>query len=249
MAFNGDTSVSDRMAIINEDTCANIVDSAPDTLLSVSNIIDSGNNKVSFSKTESTITNYDNNTCISFPRSQDGLWRIPMESLISTPTTTTSIYDYNNSPSTHFSNNHNISHQLVYSASLAGSTPRNIKQKVYSLHSRMGHASMENMCKAISQNGSWKNSGVTIKDIRTVMLSEPCLVCALSKRNLASPIVSTDHRQWLPGACICVDPVPRISPQSYNGDIGFFTLSTWQQDICIQYQQKVTIHRKLTSKH
>jgi hypothetical protein len=78
------------------------------------------------------------------------------------------------------------------------------------------------MCKAVSAGGSWTHSGVTANDIRKVFLDEPCLICTLAKRNLSPPVASINHRQWKPGECLCADPVPRISPESYNKDKGFF---------------------------
>jgi hypothetical protein len=112
---------------------------------------------------------------------------------------------------------------LSYSAPLWHNVPKTIKKKVYDIHHRMGHANMDFMCRAVSiVGGSWANSGITAKDIRKVFHSEPCLICSLSKRNLTSPMISMNHRHWKPGELICADPVPRISPQSYNKDVGFF---------------------------
>jgi hypothetical protein len=219
IAFNGKTSVSSKIALIG-DIQANIVHSAPDTLLSVASIVDKGNSTVTFNKTSSIIQNNSNQQVQSFPRSEDGLWRIPLENI-------SRKYNNNNEDNSihqsyYYSNNLLPSNKLTYSAPLWHNVPKSIKKLVYNIHHRMGHASMESMCKAVSVGGSWTNSGVTMNDIRKVFHSEPCLICTLAKSNLSPPIISINHRQWKAGECLCADPVPRINPESYNKDKGFF---------------------------
>jgi hypothetical protein len=61
VAFNGDTSTSTKIAMLG-DIPANIINSAPDTLLSVASLIDKGNHTIIFDKTSSStiISNNDN---------------------------------------------------------------------------------------------------------------------------------------------------------------------------------------------
>ncbi len=49
-------------------------------------------------------------------------------------------------------------------------------------------------------------------------------LCILAKRNTDPPTIlkPEDKRVWLPGQCICSDPVPKVTPESYSGDLGFW---------------------------
>jgi hypothetical protein len=58
----------------------------------------------------------------------------------------------------------------------------NIKEKVISLHRRLGHAPFQVMIDAIKTE-SWLNSSVTPENIRQVFSDYTCTICALGKRN------------------------------------------------------------------
>ena len=94
-----------------------------------------------------------------------------------------------------------------------------IRQRVISLHERMGHASQEVMCFACEgQRPTWTHSGLTPKQIRKVMRSEPCLICNLAKRNksaISDP--SGDRADLQPGDIISADIVGPITPITREG--------------------------------
>ena len=57
------------------------------------------------------------------------------------------------------------------------------RRRVLRLHKRMIHAPEEVMCYAVQgTNPLWKNTNVTVRNIRTVFKHSPCLICALAKK-------------------------------------------------------------------
>ena len=57
------------------------------------------------------------------------------------------------------------------------------RRRVLRLHKRMIHAPEDVMCYAVQGTKPlWKNTNVTIRDIRTVFKHSPCLICVLAKK-------------------------------------------------------------------
>ena len=99
------------------------------------------------------------------------------------------------------------------------------RQRVLRLHERMGHASAESMCDACTGTDStWSHSGLTASQVRRVMRKDPCLICALGKKN-KPPVgfASGDRLDTLrPGDIISGDIIGKISPAAKNGDCYYF---------------------------
>lgn len=96
--------------------------------------------------------------------------------------------------------------------------------RVTELHHRMGHASVEAMCHAVSgSKPTWRNSGLTASQIRRAMRNNPCPHCLLAKRNKPPiPKSSKSHGPVQSGEIICADPVGKISPATAEGYQYFF---------------------------
>ena len=110
------------------------------------------------------------------------------------------------------------------------SIPKSIRQKVISLHERMGHANTEAMCDALAGEApAWTHTDITPTQVRRVMKRHRCLICHLTKRPrppIAPP--SGDRRDVPPGYCLSGDIVP-VSPPSPDGCS--FSLM-YARDIC-----------------
>lgn len=118
-----------------------------------------------------------------------------------------------------------------------------IRQRVLRLHERMGHAATEVMCDACTGVGStWSHSELTPSMIRKVMRKEPCVVCALAKRNKKPvPDPSGERLEELkPGEIISADIVGKISPPTKNGDRYYFLFA----DVKTGYQHVYTCATK-----
>lgn len=93
------------------------------------------------------------------------------------------------------------------------------------LHERMGHPSCERMCDAVSgRKPTWKNTGLTAKQIRKVFRYYTCIPCAAAKRNTNPPRdrSNEDRYQWKPGECFSCDPAVKINPKGHDGSDCFF---------------------------
>ena len=93
---------------------------------------------------------------------------------------------------------------------------KKITQRIIALHKRMGHASKENMVKAI-QHGAWCNCSHTAAQVSYVMAHHPCLICAMAKKNKIPISVASDPRPPCPGHTIAADPMVGISPLTRQG--------------------------------
>ena len=99
-----------------------------------------------------------------------------------------------------------------------------IRNSVYELHTRLGHANTEDMCSAISgPTPAWSNCTLSCADIRRIMHTFVCIFCSASKRNAPTiPLPLSDNSTPLPGDVISFDPVGKISPKSASGAIYYF---------------------------
>lgn len=227
----GDGKVSNTARkVAMGDYTALIVDKIPETLIGIPSLVDN-NLTITFDKDKATITDNNNSNNVLnktiIPRSSDGLWRMNIKALDNINNKQHKAQDdidYNNDNNNHNNNNY-ITSTCGYSARLR-ELPISLRDKVFDLHERMGHCPCDAMCKAVSgSNPTWKNSPVTEQEIRRVFETQPCLVCILAKHNLDGNKSTTDiedKRVYYPGECICADPVPKISPMSYDGNISFF---------------------------
>lgn len=165
-----------------------IVPSLAENLVSVGQIVDSGRT-VTFHRQGVTIASEDyhpendEEDVIYLARSSDGLWRISLDAIahlddLSTATTSSSF-----SPVSCCT----ITHRLLAASAKLEQTHPSIRNRVFYLHERMGHASATVMCIALSGDSpTWINSDVTPADIRRVFDKEACLSCVLAKRNMDS---------------------------------------------------------------
>ena len=117
-----------------------------------------------------------------------------------------------------------------------------LRQRVIQLHERMGHASMESMCKAITGSApSWVNTYLTETQVRKVMRKDPCLVCILGKRNKQpTPLPSGSHRECTAGEVISADIVGKITPSARKGEQWIFLFA----DVATGYQHTFISHTK-----
>ena len=103
--------------------------------------------------------------------------------------------------------------------------PKSIREKVISLHERLGHANTEAICDALRRDSpSWTHTEVTPAQVRRVMRNHRFLICHLSKRSrppISPP--SGDRRYIPPGYCISGDIIP-VNPQARDGSTMFSLL-------------------------
>ena len=96
---------------------------------------------------------------------------------------------------------------VVQAKAVIYSIPKSIREKVISLHERLGHANTEAMCDALSGDSpAWTHSYITPAQVRRVMRRHRCLICLLSKRPrppISAP--SGDRRNIPPGSCLSGD--------------------------------------------
>jgi hypothetical protein len=93
---------------------------------------------------------------------------------------------------------------------------KKVTQLVLQLHRRMGHASTENMIKAI-QGGTWFNCPHDASQIAHVMAHNPCLSCNLAKKNKIPISIASDPRPPCPGHTIAADPMVGVTPLTRQG--------------------------------
>ena len=117
--------------------------------------------------------------------------------------------------------------------------PPSIREKVISLHERMGHANAEAMCDAISGDSpSWTHSDLSPAQVRRVMKRHRCLICLLAKRprpTISPP--SGDRRDLPPGYCISGDIIP-VSPPAHDGSTMFFLFADVRTGYLLAYTGK-----------
>ena len=89
------------------------------------------------------------------------------------------------------------------------SIPKSIREKVISLHERLGNASTEAMCDALGgESPTWTHTDLTPTQVRRVMKRHRCLICHLAKsgRNLRYRL-----RPGSAATCRLVSVYPEIS--------------------------------------
>lgn len=218
------------------------VNSAPESLLAVPDIVDLGytiiftNQHVYICPNEAL--SFDSSVCYTTNRNhEDGLWHIDLCGFIEWLSSSLQQGD---------SMTDNKKHTLVSAVNSAQlKFSQSTRDKVYNLHERLGHPSLSSMIEALDgPNPAWVGASVSTNQIRTIFNNEPCLICALTKRNLPSPIRSLTRplRHWAPGEAITTDIVPNITPQSFDKAISFFPftcLSTGKM-FCIPTRSKAT---------
>jgi len=213
--FDGSEATTSAQAAIGN-SCALVLPAsiAADSLFSVGNIVDEGY-VVCLDKYQATIFSSSNEEeQYRAPRDEEGLWRLSFDDLEQM-----------------MMKDEQPRRTLSYSARLQR-FDINLRDRVYELHNRMNHPSVDAMCAAVEPGEddtgpAWTNSNLTPAEIRRVFNDEPCLICALSKRNLDGPaqVKPEDKRVWGPGECLCADPVPLISPAAINCAISFFAFT------------------------
>ena len=128
---------------------------------------------------------------------------------------------------------------MVQANAVLYAEPTSIRDKVISLHERMGHAHAEAMCDAISGDSpAWIHCDLTPAQIRKVMRRHRCLICHLTKRQ-RPPITppSGDRRDMPPGWCISGDIVP-VSPPAHDGSTMFFLFADVRTGYMMVYTGK-----------
>ena len=77
---------------------------------------------------------------------------------------------------------HNEIRRIVQAKAVIYAIPKSIREKVISLHERLGHAKIEAMCDALrGDSPAWTHTDVTPSQVRRVMKRHRCLKCHLSK--------------------------------------------------------------------
>ena len=191
-------------------------------MIGIAPLVDNGYS-IEFNNHRALIKNNTTSNTISIPRSDDGFWRLNLQTLelLNNPDFDTLEYD--------------SSEDIKAFSGRLYEIPLSIRERVTELHLRMGHASCDSMCQAVSGDyPSWPGTKLRPKDIRRVFRDQPCMHCILSKRNLDPPAETKpeDKRVWLPGQCICSDPVPKVTPESYIGDLGFWLFTDMATGYC-----------------
>ena len=135
---------------------------------------------------------------------------------------------------------HNNLQQVVQAKAVIYAIPKSIRQKVISLHERMGHANTEAMCDALAGEApAWTHTDLTPTQVRRVMKRHRCLICHLSKRPrppIAPP--SGDRRDVPPGYCLSGDIVP-VSPPASDGSTMYFLFADVRTGYLLAYTGKV----------
>ena len=128
---------------------------------------------------------------------------------------------------------------LVQANAVCNTEPSSLKEKVITLHERMGHAHAEAMCTAISgESPTWTHCELTPAQIRRIMRKHKCLICHLAKRPrppISPP--SGERRDIPPGFCVSGDIVP-VSPPAYDGSTMFFLFADVRTGYMIAYTGK-----------
>ena len=136
--------------------------------------------------------------------------------------------------------NHNELRRIVQAKAVIYAIPKSIREKVISLHERLGHANIEAMCDALGGDSpAWTHSDITPKQVRRVMKLHRCLICHLSKRSRPSiSPPSGDRRDIPPGYCISGDIIP-VSPPAHDGSTMFFLFADVRTGYMLAYTGKV----------
>lgn len=280
---NNLTFLSDTECLINNSYPAHIVDNLSSNLIGIGSLVDN-NNSVTFTPTDVIITplfsstNNNNHSTTTnsrdakqkqlvLKRCSDGLWRAPFDKITpflikSEPTFTDDdthvLLNYNFMPKSATATHHNIVNSNSARIDSLSTSQLSITNKVLRLHQRMGHASSEALCLAISgPTPIWIHTEVTSADIRRVFNNYSCISCILCKRNHETPQtnitttknnnhthgtsnnnshtlsykINTTHSNYLPGECITADVLPRLNPTSIHGDNYIFVF----EDIATGY--------------
>ena len=245
-------SKTTQSSLINN-TPVLVTDEVSENLISLSTLVDN-NFHVIFDKNGVLIqSDQDSSINIYIPRSIDKFWRIDITDLNQI------LIDNNNiSP---VSNQYSNYYLPAYSARLHENIT-NIRDSVFYLHERMGHAPEDIMCLAIdSPNPTWINSNVSSDQIKRVFAKEPCLACIIGKRNhdsgkhlyrlkhsnddidnntSSTQSASIQLHQHSPGDCLSIDIVPSISPLSIDDDKGYFAIT----DVATNYIHLIPLKEK-----
>ena len=130
--------------------------------------------------------------------------------------------------------------KIVQAKAVIYSIPKSIREKVVSLHERLGHANTEAMCDAIGGDSpSWTHTEVTPAQVRRVMKSHRCLICHLAKRSRPSiSPPSGDRKDIPPGHCISGDIIP-VNPPAHDGSTMFFLFADVRTGYMVVYTGKV----------
>ncbi len=177
-------------------------------LISVNPLLDAGF-KLTMEGDQGTLTNEDSGTTIDVTR--DGArWSVSLRDLAHA-TGDASSPDYGGS------------RDVVEAYAITNTESKSLRERVITLHERLGHANAEAMCDAISgDDPCWTHSDLTPAQVRRVMRRHKCLVCHLAKRQrppISPP--SGDRRDFPPGYCISGDIIP-VSPPAHDGSTMFF---------------------------
>ena len=210
MFGNGHTSSTDRQAqlgdleaIVCSDTDLN------EDLISVNPLLDKGF-KLTMESDSGELRNESTGVSIGVRRS-GAKWSVDLDDLAAASAT---IPDLERSESLR---------SILQANAAIYSIPKSIREKVISLHERLGHASTEAMCDALGgEFPTWTHTDVTPTQVRRVMKRHRCLICHLAKR--PKPPISPpsgERRDMPPGFCLSGDIVP-VSPPASDGSTMFF---------------------------
>ena len=176
---NGQTSSTDQFtqlgqlkAIVCEDKDLH------EDLISVNPLLDAGY-ELSMDANRGSLVNQERGT--SIPVTRDGArWSISIDSLSKVDA------------ATGLSPEAETNQHLVEANAVIYSEPSSLRDKVISLHERLGHANVEAMCDAIGgDDPAWTHCDLTPAQVRRVMKNHRCIICK-SWRNVH------DHQYLLP---------------------------------------------------
>jgi hypothetical protein len=210
---NGSTSVTKQTTKIgNYDA---LVADVPVTLVGVPQLLDSGK-IIKFTNDVAEVYNPVTDKKIIAQKTSDGTFQIDDIRDLAKLDETDITYTLH----TEKENDYSKDRSYCLSARIA-QNQEGIRDKVISLHNRMGHVAEDIMIKAIKgRNPTWRGTGLTKKDIRRVFKTYTCIHCLLGKRNISHPKQQDeeDKREFAPGEYISADPIPRVTPVSINGN-------------------------------
>ena len=207
---NGQSSITNQLAQLGQFNAIVCNDNdLHEDLISVNPLLDAGY-RLTMDANRGTLINQDTGSSILVLR--DGArWSISIDAL------SKAMSADDNHP------NGEQDHHLVEANAVIHPDASSLRDKVISLHERLGHANLEAMCDAIGGNDpAWTHCDVTPTQVRRVMKTHRCLVCLLAKRPrppISSP--SGDRKDMPPGFCISGDIIP-VNPPAHDGSTMFY---------------------------
>ncbi len=144
---DGITSHTNTKASIGDYTALLVLE-IPENLVGIAPLVDNGYS-IEFDSRRAIIRNSRNHNAISVPRSSDGFWRVNLQVLGELQKEEQDMFEYDPEED----NNIKALSARLYEI------PLSIRERVIELHLRMGHASCDSMCQAVSGDFPiWKDT-------------------------------------------------------------------------------------------